>query len=54
MVIGMILNAAPGEHAKRDRNHQKEDRRPRPRRVRAAFSFTASGDWSDRAESIAA
>ena len=57
---GKVGEARLREHAKRDHDQQKEDRRPRPRlrlrlrRVRAAFILRRAADWADSVCPIAA
>ena len=42
---GKVGAARIREHAKRDHDQQKEARRPRPRRVRAAFILRRAAAW---------
>ena len=51
---GKVGEARLREHAKRDHDQQKKARRPRPRRVRAAFILRRAAAWSDSVGPIAA
>lgn len=51
---GEVSVARLREHAKRDRKHQMEGCRLRPRRAWAAFLLRRAADWSDSVGPIAA